>query len=65
MGTVIGASLGSMFAILVTMILLGHHHAKNTDYVLFDAGWQFQMALTSPLDVDAGQVASAATTPTH
>jgi hypothetical protein len=65
MGTVIGASLGGMFAILLTIILLGRHHSKNLDYVLFDAGWQFQMTLTTPLVVDAGQLAAASAIPSH
>ena len=31
-----------------------HHSQSKIDYVLFDAGWQFQMVLESPLLVDAG-----------
>ncbi|MBT9331704.1 hypothetical protein [Paracidobacterium acidisoli] len=38
------------------------HHYGNADYVLFDNGWQFQMALESPLSLDAARVADAAAT---
>jgi hypothetical protein len=57
--------LGVVVAVMVTGIIFGNHHQGNADYVLYDAGWQFQMTLTSPLSVDAGQVASAAATPSH
>lgn len=60
----IGVSAGAA-ALLVAGILFGVHHRKNMDSLLFDAGWQFQMALTTPLGVDAGQVAAAAATPSH
>ena len=43
---------------------VAHHHANNTDFVLYDAGWQFQMVLDSPITLDAAQVAAAASTPT-
>lgn len=65
MAKVLGITWGVIAALIVTGFIFGRHHQANTDYVLFDVGWQFQMALTSPLDVDAGQVASAAATPTH
>jgi hypothetical protein len=60
----IGVAVGTT-ALFVTAMLLTLHHRNNADYVLFNAGWQFQMTLTSPLGVDAGQVAAAAATPTH
>lgn len=61
----IGITFGAIAALIVTGIIFGRHHQSNADYVLFDAGWQFQMTLASPLTVDAGQVAAAAATPTH
>jgi hypothetical protein len=64
MGVVIGASLGGTAALLAILFAVGHHSQSKMDYVLFDAGWQFQMVLQSPLVVDAGQVAAAAAAPT-
>jgi hypothetical protein len=52
-------------ALLLVGILVGLHHKNNADYLMFDAGWQFQMAISTPLTVDAGQVAAAAATPLH
>jgi hypothetical protein len=34
---------------------------NSTDFVLYDAGWQFQMILDSPVTLDAAQVTAAAT----
>jgi hypothetical protein len=65
MAKVLGITWGVIASVIVTGIIFGRHHQANADYVLFDVGWQFQMALTSPLNVDAGQVASAAATPMH
>ena len=59
---IIGLMIGTT-ALLLTGILFGIHRKNNSDYLLFDAGWQFQMALTTPLTIDAGQVAAAAATP--
>jgi hypothetical protein len=61
---VIGLMIGTA-ALVVTGILFAVHHKNNSDYLLFDAGWQFQMALTTPLGVDAAQVAAAAATPSQ
>jgi hypothetical protein len=61
---VIGGAVGGGFAALVvTMLVWAHHHAVNTDYVLYDVGWQFQMVLQNPVTLDAGQVAAATSTP--
>jgi hypothetical protein len=59
-----GAITGAFVAILVTLLALNHHNSKNTDFLLYDNGWQFQMVLHSPLTLDAGKVAAAATMPT-
>jgi hypothetical protein len=61
---VIGATTGGFVAIMALVFGLAHHNAKNTDYLLFDNGWQFQMVLESPLTLDAGKIAAAAATPT-
>lgn len=55
-----GITFGIFAAVIVTGIIFGRHHRGEADYLLFDAGWQFQMTLTSPLTVDGGQVAAAA-----
>ena len=60
---VIGGAVGGGFAAFVILaVILGHRHANNTDFVLYDAGWQFQMVLDSPVTLDAAQVAAAAKT---
>ena len=53
---VTGAVLGGAAALVVTIFALAHHSQARIDYVLFDAGWQFQMVLASPLVVDAARV---------
>jgi hypothetical protein len=62
-GLIIGLSLGGAAALVVLGILGAHHSANNTDFVLYDAGWQFQMVLDSPVTLDASQVAAAAAVP--
>jgi hypothetical protein len=61
---VVGGAIGGGFAALVVLLLvLAHHNVNNTDFLLYDAGWQFQMILDSPLTLDAAQVSAAAATP--
>ena len=60
---VTGAMLGGAAALGILIFALAHHSQSKVDYVLFDAGWQFQMILQSPLVVDASQVAAAAAVP--
>jgi len=61
---VVGGAIGGGFAALVIgMLVWAHHRVNNTDFLLYDAGWQFQMILDSPLTLDAAQVAAAAATP--
>jgi hypothetical protein len=58
---VVGGAVGGGFAIFTVLALvLAHHHGANADYLLYDNGWQFQMALQSPLTLDANKVAAAA-----
>ena len=59
-GTLAGIGIGAGVGILVLTLAIGHHRATATDYVLFDSGWQFQMALQEPLTLDAAQVSAAA-----
>jgi len=65
MGLIVGLSVGGTAALILLGMLAGRHHAANTDLVLYNAGWQFQMVLDSPLTLDAAQVAAAATPRTN
>lgn len=58
-GEMAGIGIGAGVGILVLTLVLGHHRANSTDYVLFDSGWQFQMALQEPLTLDATQITAA------
>jgi type IV secretion system protein VirB10 len=61
---VVGGAIGGGFAaLLIAMLVLAHHRGNSTDFVLFDAGWQFQMVLDSPVTLDPAQVAAAAAAP--
>lgn len=55
LGVVGGAVLFTLVALLI-----GKRHAKTADAVLYDAGWQFSMSLTSALTLDGAQVMDAA-----
>jgi hypothetical protein len=55
-GPIIGTAAGGVAAIVVFAILAHRHRG---DYALFDAGWQFEMILQSPLSLDAERVAAA------
>ena len=61
---VIGSVTGGFAAFAITMFALGRHRMNSYDFVVFDVGWQFQMVLDSPVELDAAQVAAATTTPT-
>ena len=61
---IVGATAGGFVGILAIVFATAHHNAKNTDFLLFDNGWQFQMVLNSPLTLDAGKVAADAAMPT-
>jgi hypothetical protein len=56
-GTVVGIGLASAAAAIAIPLILLHHWGGTV--VLFDAGWQFEMVLNSPLSVDAASVAGA------
>ena len=58
-GLAIGLGVGGAVAGIVTAIIFAHH-AVGGDVVLFDAGWQCQMVLQSPLTVDAASIAATA-----
>jgi hypothetical protein len=58
-----GAIAGGFAAILIALLVAARHNVKNTDFLLFDNGWQFQMVLNSPLTLDAAKVAAVAAMP--
>ena len=62
-GVVIGVGLGAGAGILALIFAINHHRAGSLDYLVFDSGWQFQIALQEPLTLDAAQVAAAAALP--
>ncbi len=62
-GLIIGLSVGGTAALVILGILGARHNANNSDYMLFSAGWQFQMVLDSSITLDAAQVAAAAAIP--
>jgi hypothetical protein len=62
-GELVGISVGVTAAVLIASLLYVHHRANSYDFVVFDVGWQFQMVLDSPVDLDAAQVAAAAAIP--
>ena len=57
--------VGGVTVALMTLGIVLKRNVRNADFVLFDAGWQFQMALATPLGVDSGQVAAAAAVASH
>jgi len=59
-----GALAGGTAVLTVLLVVLAHHSAARTDFLLFDAGWQFQMVLQSPLVLNADAVAAATTAST-
>lgn len=60
---VMGAVLGGGAAVTIGALLWAHHHAANLDYVLFDAGWQFQMVLQQPAIIDTARLATPVAVP--
>ena len=64
---IIPAIVGGFVALTVGLYAFAHHnrsnYEKNTDIVLYDAGWQFQMSLSQNIVLDADQVAAAASVP--
>jgi hypothetical protein len=59
-GKIAAIGIGISAGLTVLLITLAHHHAASADYVLFDSGWQFQMALQEPVVLDAAQISAAA-----
>jgi hypothetical protein len=59
-GFIIAVAVGAAIFIAVLIISIFAHHRNNNDYVLYDSGYQMQMALTVPVTVDTAQVSAAA-----
>jgi len=38
--------------------LIFHHRAGNSDFIVHDAGWQFQMKLDASLTLDTARIAA-------
>lgn len=57
-GAFIGAAVGGVAAVVLTIVLLGHHRGGG-NAILFETGWQFAMVLQNPLTIDASSVAPA------
>ena len=55
-----GLFFGVPVVLGVVGILLARHGSRNSDSLLYDVGWQFQMTLSTPLAVDAAQATAAA-----
>jgi type IV secretion system protein VirB10 len=56
-GILVGIGVGAPAAVIILGILF-HHKAANSDFIVHDAGWQFQMKLDAPLSVDPSQIAT-------
>jgi len=59
-GAAIGIGIAATAAGIAIPLILIHHGGRGAGGVLFDAGWQFEMVLESPVSVDAASVAEAA-----
>lgn len=57
-GAIVGLAVGGAAA-SAAIVILDRRHAGSGG-VLFDAGWQFEVVLASPLSVDVASVAAAA-----
>jgi hypothetical protein len=55
-GPIIGTAASGVAA-MVVLAILAHRH--RGDYVFFEAGWQFEIIMQSPLSLDADRVAAA------
>jgi len=60
-GAIIGASVGGIAAVLITTLVIAHHHQNQNDIYL-DAGSQIELILEAPLTLDAESIAAASTT---
>ncbi len=60
-GFLIGISVaGAATIAFLVYAFTARHRASNSDFVLYDAGYQFQMVTTMPVTIDAAQATAAA-----
>jgi len=57
-GVIVGIALASVTPIIITLLFF-HRKAGNSDYIVHNAGWQFQMKLTAPLSLNTALTAPA------
>jgi hypothetical protein len=60
-GLIVGLTVGFPAAFVILGIIF-HHRAGSSDYILHDAGWQFQMRFAAPLSLNTNQIALASQT---
>jgi hypothetical protein len=60
-GLIVGLSVAGPAAFIILGLIL-HHRGGSSDYIVHDAGWQFQMKLAAPLSLSAKQIALASQT---
>jgi hypothetical protein len=54
-GAIIGISVGAPLAFIILGIIF-HHRSGTSDFIVHDAGWQFQMKLDAPLTLNTAQI---------
>jgi hypothetical protein len=55
-GAIVGIALASVVPLV--LVLIFHHRAGNSDFIVHDAGWQFQMKLDASLTLDTARIAA-------
>jgi hypothetical protein len=55
-GLFVDISIGVTVAMIVAGILLHNHRSRNSDFIIHDTGWQFQMKLATPLSLDISRI---------
>lgn len=53
-GIIVGGVVGTVAVGVLALVFAGHHRGNS---VLFDSGWQFDIALQTPLVIDLGSAA--------
>ncbi|WP_263372981.1 hypothetical protein [Granulicella aggregans] len=53
-GAIVGIALASVVPLV--LVVLFHHRTGNSDFIVHDAGWQFQMKLDAPLTLNTAQI---------
>jgi len=53
-GAIVGIALAPLVPLV--LVLIFHHRAGSSDFIVHDAGWQFQMKLVAPLTLNTAQI---------